>query len=136
MSNPSDNSSGLVRQPPKLLDQVQEGLQVRHYSLRTEQAYLHWIKRFILFHGKRDLCEMVAPEVEAFLSDLAVRQNVSASAQNLDLAAVLFLYRGVLLVDLPWLENVVRAKKPRRLLVVLNRAFITIMVQSNPTVLP
>jgi len=107
--------------PPKLLDVARERLRVRHYSLRTEQQYLHWIKRFILFHGKRHPRELGAAEVEAFLSHLAVVGNVSASTQNQALAALLFLYKGVLELDLPWLANVTRAKKPKRLPTVLTR---------------
>lgn len=111
------------RHPPvRLLDQVRERLRVKHYSLRTEQQYVQWIKRFILFHGKRHPREMGAPEVETFLTDLAVKGQVSASTQNQALCALLFLYKEVLGVDLPWLDQVVRAKRPRRLPVVLNRS--------------
>lgn len=106
---------------PRLLDQVREKIRTRHYSLRTEETYTHWIKRFILFHGKRHPREMGAPEVAAFLTALATRDKVAASTQNLALAAVLFLYREVLGVELPWLEDVVRAKKPQRLPTVLTR---------------
>lgn len=104
---------------PKLLDQVREKIRVKHYSLRTEQTYVQWIKRFILFHNKRHPAQMSAPEVEAFLSHLAVKGNVSASTQSPALSAILFLYREVLGIELPWLENVTRAKKPTRLPVVL-----------------
>ncbi len=106
-------------QPPRLLDQVRERIRVKHYSLRTEEQYVHWIKRFILFHGKRHPREMGAAEVEAFLSDLAVNGHVAASTQNQALSALLFLYREVLGIELPWLDNVTRAKRPRRLPVVL-----------------
>ncbi len=106
---------------PKLLDQVRARIRALHYSLRTEEAYIHWIKRFILFHGKRHPLEMGGAEVEAFLSHLAVKFDVAANTQNLALAAVLFLYREVLNKDLPWLENVTRAKKPQRLPTVLTR---------------
>ena len=92
-----------------------------HYSLRTEETYVQWIKRFILFHGKRHPRDMGAKEVEAFLSHLAVQRTVSASTQNQALAAVLFLYREVLELDLPWLSDVTRAKRSRRLPVVLTR---------------
>ena len=109
------------RHPPRLLDQVRERCRVKHYSLRTEKAYVHWIKRFILFHGKRHPNEMGASEVEAFLSFLATRKNVAASTQNQALAAILFLYREVLGIDLPWLDGVTRASKPPRLPVVLTR---------------
>ncbi|MEW6168909.1 MAG: integron integrase [Pseudomonadota bacterium] len=107
--------------PPKLLDRVRAVIRTRHYSLRTEQTYVHWIKRFILFHGKRHPCDLGGAEVEAFLSDLAVRQNVAANTQNLALSAILFLYRDVLEIELPWLDGITRAKKPQRLPVVLSR---------------
>lgn len=92
---------------------------MRHYSLRTETSYVNWIRRFILFHGKRHPQELGAPEVEAFLSSLAIDRNVSANTQNQALAAVLFLYKAVLEIDLPWLKEVTRAKKPQRLPTVL-----------------
>lgn len=106
---------------PRLLDVVRERIRLKRYSIRTEHAYTHWIRRFILFHGKRHPREMGAPEVEAFLSDLAVQRNVAASTQNQALAAILFLYRDVLGIELPWLQDVVRAKRPARLPVVLTR---------------
>lgn len=105
--------------PPKLLDQVQAVLRAKHYSIRTERVYLDWIKRYILFHGKAHPAQMGAAEVEAFLSHLAVAGNVSASTQNQAKSALLFLYREVLALELPWLENVTRAKTPQRLPVVL-----------------
>jgi len=104
---------------PGLLEKVREKLRLRHYSLRTEEAYLGWIKRFVLFHGKRHPREMGAEEVEAFLSDLAVRRNVSAATQNQALAALLFLYKEVLGIQLPWLDGVARAKRPQHLPTVL-----------------
>jgi len=107
--------------PPKLLDQVRDRLRVKHYSLRTETQYIQWVRRFILFHGKRHPRDMGATEVEAFLTHLAVEGQVAASTQNQALSALLFLYREVLGMDLPWLEGVVRAKAPRRLPVVLTR---------------
>ncbi|MBI2383238.1 MAG: integron integrase [Gammaproteobacteria bacterium] len=106
---------------PRLLDQVRARIRAKHYSLRTEETYLHWIKRFILFHGKRHPREMGGAEVEAFLSSLAVDHNVAANTQNLALAAVLFLYKDVLEVNLPWMKGVTRAKKPKRLPTVLTR---------------
>jgi integron integrase len=106
---------------PRLLDQVREVIRLRHYSIRTEQAYVQWIRRFILFHGKRHPREMGAPELTAFLSDLAVQRNVAASTQNQALHAIIFLYRDVLNIDLPWLDGVQRAKKPQRLPVVFTR---------------
>jgi integron integrase len=106
---------------PRLLDQVRNKIRLKHYSIRTEQAYIDWIKRFILFHDKRHPNEMGAAEVEQFLSHLAVDRNVASSTQNQALSAILFLYREVLEIELPWLENVQRAKKPQRLPVVLTR---------------
>lgn len=106
---------------PRPLDQVREIIRVRHYSIRTEHAYVQWIRRFIIFHGKRHPRDLGEQHVAQFLSDLAVSKNVSASTQNQALNAVLFLYREVLKVDLPWLRNVDRAKKPQRLPVVLTR---------------
>jgi len=106
---------------PKLLDQVREAIRVRHYSIRTEQAYVYWVRRFILFHNKRHPETMGATEVSAFLTHLATDKNVSASTQNQALSGVLFLYRHVLDVELDWLEDVVRAKGPQRLPVVLTR---------------
>jgi len=104
---------------PKLLDQVRDRLHIKHYSIRTESVYVDWIKRFILFHGKRHPREMGADEVEAFLTHLAVARKVAASTQNQAKSALLFLYREVLQQDLPWLNNVTQAKAPQRLPVVL-----------------
>src|SRR4029079_9099353 len=86
---------------PRLLDRVRLAIRARHYSLRTEEAYVAWIRRFVLFHGKRHPVEMGEAEINAFLTDLAVRGGVSASTQNQALAAVLFLYRHVLEKPLP-----------------------------------
>ena len=94
---------------PKLLDTVREKIRSRHYSLRTERAYLDWIRRFILFHEKRHPSELSAHDVERFLTHLAVDRHVASSTQNQALAAILFLYRDVLEIELPWVENVVRA---------------------------
>ncbi len=107
---------------PKLLDQLRDQIRLKHYSIRTERVYCEWVKQFIRFHAYRHPAEMGAAEVEEFLSDLAVRRNVSASTQNQALAALLFLYKQVLKLDLPWLGEVVRAKKPVRLPVVLTVA--------------
>lgn len=103
----------------KLLDQVRRKLRAKHYSYRTEQQYIAWIRRFILHHGKRHPRQMSGAEVEHFLTHLAVDRKVAASTQNQALAAILFLYRQVLQVELPWLDDVVRAKRPDRLPVVL-----------------
>jgi len=108
--------------PPRLLDRVRQAIRLRHMSPRTEQAYVQWIRRFILFHDKRHPDEMGTPEVVAFLSDLAVHGNVSASTQNQALAGVLFLYRDVLGRELEGLDSAVRARRPERLPVVLSRA--------------
>lgn len=98
---------------------------VKHYSIRTEQQYVQWARRFILFHDKRHPRELGAAEVEAFLTHLAVEGNVAAATQNQALSALLFLYREVLEINLPWLDNVVRAKRPARLPVVLTRQEVT-----------
>jgi site-specific recombinase XerD len=108
-----------TQQPPKLLDQLRNKIRLKHYTLRTEQAYVHWARRFILFHGKRHPAEMGAAEAEAFLTHLAVEGKVAASTQNQARAALLFLYREVLQQELPWLDGVEAAKESRRLPVVL-----------------
>lgn len=110
-----------ARPAPRLLDRVRDKIRLKHYSLRTEQAYLDWIKRFILHHGKRHPADMGATEVEAFLTHLAVAGKVAAATQNQAKSAILFLYREVLESELPWLEGVERAKAPKRLPVVLTR---------------
>ena len=106
---------------PRLLDRVREAIRLRHYSYRTEQQYVSWILRFIRFHGLRHPETLGGPEVEAFLNHLAMQRNVAAATQAQALAALLFLYKRVLNVDLPWLGEVVRAKRPKRLPVVLSR---------------
>lgn len=106
---------------PRLLDQVRAAIRTRHYSYRTEKSYVHWAKRFILWHGKRHPAEMGAVEVEAFLSALATERNVSASTQNQALHAILFLYKEVLGVSLPWLDGITRAKGAKRLPTFLTR---------------
>ncbi len=106
----------------RLLDQVREATRRLHYSIRTEDAYVLWIKRFILFHGKRHPLELGEPEVVAFLTHLAVHEDVAASTQNQALGALLFLYKVVLDRPLEWVnDQVVRAKRPERLPVVLSR---------------
>jgi len=107
--------------PPKLLDRVREANRLRHGSRSTEKSYVGWIRRYILFHDKRHPADMGAPEVTRFLSSLAVEGRVAASTQNQALSALLFLYRHVLHQDLPWLDDVVRAKRPKHLPVVLTR---------------
>ena len=108
--------------PPKLLDQVREKLRVEHYAIRTEQTYVDWIRRYILFHDKRHPKELGAADVEAFLTHLAVAGKVAASTQNQAKSALLFLYREVLEIELPWLDKVTQAKAPKRLPVVLTVA--------------
>src|SRR5215470_3162340 len=108
-------------QPPKLLDQVRAAILTRHYSIRTEATYLSWIKRFIVFHGKRHPRDMGVQEVQQFLSHLAVEGQVAASTQSQALSALLFLYQQVLKQDIGWLDDVVRAKKPHRIPVVLTQ---------------
>jgi integron integrase len=110
-----------VAAKPRLLDRVRDALRTRHYSRRTEEAYVAWIRRYIFFHGKRHPADLSAPEVTRFLTSLAVEGGVAASTQNQALSALLFLYRDVLDVDLPWLDDIVRAKRPARLPVVLTR---------------
>jgi integron integrase len=106
---------------PKLLEQARDAIRIRHYSIRTEQSYLGWMKRFILFHNKRHPAEMGEQEVTAFLSHLAVNRHVSSSTQNQALAAILFLYKEVLKHPLDWMDNIQRAKKPTRLPLVFTR---------------
>lgn len=104
-----------------LIGEVQRRLRVKHYSLRTEQAYLYWIRRYIRTNGMRHPREMDGRQVEAFLTVLATKDRVAPSTQNQALSALLFLYREVLALELPWMENVVRAKRMPRLPVVLSR---------------
>ena len=109
------------QQTPRLLDRLRAEIRLRHYSIRTEETYVDWARRFILFHGKRHPKDMGAGEVTAFLSHLASERNVSASTQNQAKSALLFLYREVLDIELPWLDEVIAAKAPRRLPVVLTQ---------------
>ena len=112
----------LLEQPkPKLLDEVRRRMRVKRYSLRTEQAYLYWIRRYIRTNAPRHPRELGGMALEQFLSELAQKDRVAASTQNQALAALLFLYRDVLALDLPWMDNVVRAKRIPRLPVVLSR---------------
>lgn len=107
--------------PPRLLDQVRNKIRLKHYSIRTEQAYVRWIKRFILFHNKKHPSNMGKPEIEAFLSYLAVKRRVSSSTQNQAFNAILFLYRDVLTRNLDDSINAIRAKKPKRLPTVMTK---------------
>jgi integron integrase len=118
-----------VQEPPRLLDRVRSAICARHYSRRTEKAYIGWIRRFILFHGKRHPMEMGAVEITAFLSDLAIRGKVSASTQNQALSALLFLYLEVLGRQLDDLGRMVRARRPHRLPEVLTRAEVETLLR-------
>jgi integron integrase len=122
-SSPSASSASCASSaPPKLLEQLRIALRLRHYSPRTEEAYRSWVRRYILFHGKRHPRELGEAEVSAFLSHLAMEGHVAAATQTQALSALLFLYKEVLKGDVGWLEGVVRAKGPERLPVVLDRA--------------
>lgn len=109
-------------QKPRLLDQVRATIRRKHYSIRTEEAYINWIKRYIFFHNKRHPLEMDEHEVEQFLNDLAVKKKVSASTQNQAMSAILFLYREVLDKEIGWMDTLERAKLPQRLPVVLTES--------------
>jgi integron integrase len=120
-----------IRSPgatPRLLEGLRATIRMRHYSLRTERTYSHWVRRFVVFHGMRHPRDMGASEVTAFLTALATERHVAASTQNQALSAILFLYKQVLGVDLPWLDDVLRAKKPRRLPTVLTQAEVRAML--------
>ncbi|HEX4822821.1 MAG TPA: integron integrase [Candidatus Polarisedimenticolaceae bacterium] len=130
--------SGLVEpRRPRLLEQVREAVRARHFSRRTERAYVGWIKRFIIASGKRHPIELGPGEVTQFLTSLAVDRHVAPSTQNQALAAILFLYREVLEMDLPWLSDIVRAKRPLHLPVVLSRDEVREVLEkmSGPTAL-
>ena len=129
MSDNPETSEKNVATPPKLLDQVRDRLRLKHYSLRTEQAYIGWIKRYIIFHDKRHPAEMGKLELESFLTSLAVHRNVSASTQTPALSALLFLYKEVLALEFPWLEEVTRAKKPVRLPTVLTADEVKLLLK-------
>jgi integron integrase len=122
------SSSDMRTDPTKLLDRVRAAIRARHYSRRTEEAYVPWVRRYILFHAKRHPDQMGAAEVAAFLSSLTTDQRVSASTQNQALSALLFLYRHVLGKELGTLPEVPRAKRPARLPVVLNRAAVVAVI--------
>src|SRR5262249_18739909 len=121
-------SQGAVPRPPRLLERVRDELRLRHYSRRTEEAYRHWIVRFLRHHRCRHPRELGAAEVTAFLSHLAVGGRVAAATQNQALAALLFLYRCVLGRGLPGLDGLVRAQRPPRLPVVLTRAEVRLLL--------
>ena len=115
------SGKGVENPPRKLLDRVRDAIRTRHYSRRTEEAYVYWIRKYIVFHDKKHPSLMGATEISAFLTSLAVRQRVSASSQNQALSAMLFLYRHVLVIDPGPIEQVPRARTPIRVPVVLSR---------------
>jgi integron integrase len=119
--NVPGSSPPVAGHPPKLLDRLRQACRVCHYSLRTEDCYADWVKRFILFQGKRLPQEMGAAEINAFLTDLAVNGHVSASTQNQAFNAIVFLYQKVLKVDPGQIDGVIRAQRPKRLPVVLSQ---------------
>src|SRR5688500_13721050 len=108
--------------PPRILDQVRTHIRARHYSLRTEKAYVDWVRRYVHFHGRRHPRQLSAEHVGAFLSSLANDRHVAASTQNQALAAILFLYKEVLRIELPWMDGIARARRPKHLPVVLTQA--------------
>jgi integron integrase len=127
------STTGVVPNPKKkLLEQVREVIILKHYSIRTEEAYVQWIKRFIFFHQKRHPREMGAVEIQAFLTDLAVRQHVAASTQNQAMNALVFLYREVLRLDPGDFSERVRAKRPARLPVVLTKQEVQKLLAAIP----
>ena len=111
----------MEQRPKKLLDQVRDAIRLKHYSIRTEESYVTWIRRYILFQNKRHPNEMASAEIEAFLTHLAVDQQVAASTQNQALSALLFLYRDVLKSSLDLHIDAIRAKRPKRLPTVLTK---------------
>jgi len=117
-----------ARQSPRLLDLVRDAIRRLHYSYRTEQSYIHWIKRFIYFHGKRHPAEMGAVEVTAFVTHLAKERAVASAMQNQALISLLFLYGHVLAQPLPWMEGIDRAKTPVKVPVVLTREEVRAML--------
>jgi len=119
----SGNSGAPVATPkPKLLQQVRDAVRRKHFSPRTEESYVHWVKRFVFFHGKRHPIELGEAQVTAFLNHLARDRGVAASTQNQALAALLFVYREVMAQPLAWLDDLDRAKRPARAPTVLTRA--------------
>ena len=125
----------MVPAPPRLLDEVRSAIRVRHYSIRTEEAYVQWIRRFILHHGKRHPRDLGPEEVAQFLGHLATVREVGPATQNQAKSALLFLYRMVMGVDLPWLDEIVAAKDNRRLPVVLTQGEVrAVLAESSGTI--
>ena len=114
---------------PKLLDRVREAVRIRHYSIRTERAYVDWVRRYILFHRKKHPSSLQARHVGEFLSHLAQKRNVAASTQNQALCAIVFLYRNVLEMELGEISNLVFAKKPHRLPEVFSKDEVRLVLQ-------
>ena len=129
-TTPSEQLRSSTTRPaaPRLLDRVRDAIRLRHYSRRTEKAYVGWVRRFVLFHGKRHPAEMAGAEVTAFLSHLATEGRVSASTQSQALSALLFLYRDVLGSDIGWLDDMVRARRPERVPSVLTREEVAVLL--------
>src|ERR1044071_3938672 len=123
------DSAPLMGPEPQLLAELRAALRLRHYSLRTEQSYVQWVQRFLVFNRARHPRELGAHEVTAFLSTLAVDRKVAPSTQNQAKSAILFLYRDVLKLDLPWLDEIIQAKRPPRLPVVLTIAEVSRLLQ-------
>ena len=121
-----------MSQPPKLLDQVRSTLRLKHYSYSTEKTYSHWIKSFIFFHNKRHPLDMAEDEIRQYLTDLAVKQRVTASTQNQALNAIVFLYKRVLNKELGDFSQAVRAKRARRRPTVLTAKEIELLFQCLP----
>ena len=121
MSEPAVVSPVESTTKPKLLDRLRAAIRLKHYSIRTEQSYVDWAKRYIFFHNKRHPNEMAEGEIRSFLSHFAVDRKVSASTQNQALSAILFLYKEVLKKPLDWIQGVKRAKRSSRLPVVFTR---------------
>ncbi len=129
---PRESASGMDKREKRLIDRLREAIRSRHYSRRTEKAYWYWVRYFVLFHGKRHPAGMGAAEVSAFLSWLATDRDVAAATQNQALSALLFLYRNVLGVELPWLGDLVRAQRPVRLPTVLSEGEVRRLLACVP----
>lgn len=126
-----DMTDTAISNSPRLLDQMRAAIRLRHYSIRTERAYVHWVAAFVRFHGMRHPRDMGAREVTVFLSHLAVERDVAAATQQQALSALLFLYRHVLEIDLPWLTGLVRPRKPARLPTVFKQDEVARLLDSE-----
>ena len=123
----------MSQKPKKLLDQIRDVIRIKHYSTRTEQAYIHWVRKYILFHDKQHPKDMGLPEIEAFLTYLAVDQKVAASTQNQALSAILFLYREILHIEIPNTIDTVWAKRSRHVPTVLSKEEALTVIGSGPS---